>query len=55
MKEIDELATMALNVIEEAQGAKKRHEIGIFLKSLNQILNQIKERNDYKRTDSTTP
>ena len=55
MKEIDELTTMALNVIEEAQGAKKRHEIGIFLKSLNQILNQIKERNDYKRTDSTTP
>ena len=55
MKDIDELATMALNVIDQAQTAKKRHEIGIFLNSLNQILNQIKERNDHKRTDSTTP
>ena len=48
MKEIDELITMALNIVEEALTAKKKHETGIYLKSLRQILNQIKERNDKK-------
>ena len=48
MKEINELVTMALNIIDEAQTSKKKHEIGIFLKSLQQILNQIKELNNKK-------
>jgi|TARA_R100000329_G_scaffold124933_1_gene103432 hypothetical protein len=48
MKEINELVTMALNIIDEAQTAKGKHEMGIFLKSLKQILNQIKEQNDKK-------
>ena len=48
MKEIDELITMALNIVEEALTAKKKHETGVYLKSLRQILNQIKERNDKK-------
>ena len=48
MKDIDELVTMALNIVEEALTAKKKHETRIYLKSLRQILNQIKERN-YKK------
>jgi hypothetical protein len=48
MKEINELVTMALNIIDEAQAAKGKREMGIFLKSLKQILNQIKEQNDKK-------
>ena len=48
MKEIDELVNMALNIVEEDLTAKKKHETQIYLKSLRQILNQIKERNDKK-------
>jgi len=48
MKEIDELVTMALNIVEEALTAKKKYETQIYLKSLRQILNQIKQRNDKK-------
>mgnify|MGYP003154745115 CR=1 FL=1 len=48
MKEIDELVNMALNIVEEALTAKKKHETRIYLKSLRQILNQIKEQNDKK-------
>ena len=47
-EKIDELITMALNIVEEALTAKKKHETRIYLKSLRQILNQIKERNDKK-------
>ena len=48
MKEIDELVNMALNIVEEALTSKKKHETRIYLKSLRQILNQIKEQNDKK-------
>ena len=48
MKEINELVTMALNIIDEALTAKNKHETGIYLKSLRQILNQIKDRTDKK-------
>jgi phosphomevalonate kinase len=48
MKEIDELVNMALNIVEEALTAKKKDETRIYLKSLRQILNQIKQRNDKK-------